>query len=113
MCLSLVLGLAIIPVAFPVPVTAQSCIDLIVNGGFETVGGWELGPNPVTPQYVTFTQAQRQPIAHVGHHQRRQRPELLFGASDGDHPGHGNADNPVVLVLRHGELRPRRPTTWK
>ncbi len=55
MCLSLVLGLAIIPVAFAAPVSAQSCADLVVNGGFETVGGWELGPNPVTPQYVTFT----------------------------------------------------------
>jgi hypothetical protein len=55
LCFALVLGLAVIPAALAAPVTAQSCIDLVVNGGFETVGAWELGPNPVTPQYVTFT----------------------------------------------------------
>ena len=55
MCLSLVLGVAIMPAVLAAPVSAQSCLNLIVDGGFETGGGWVLGPNPVTPQYVTFT----------------------------------------------------------
>ena len=55
MCLSLVLGMAILPAAVAPPVAAQSCPNLIVDGGFETGGGWMLGPAPVPPQYVTFT----------------------------------------------------------
>ena len=55
MCLSLVLGMAVIPAVAAMTVAAQSCPDLIVDGGFETGSGWVLGPNPVTPQYVTFT----------------------------------------------------------
>ena len=55
MCLSLVLGVAVMPAFVSAPVAAQSCPNLIVDGGFETGGNWVLGPNPVTPQYVTFT----------------------------------------------------------
>ncbi len=55
MCLFLVLGVAVMPAVAAPRVLAQSCPNLIVDGGFETGGGWVLGPNPVTPQYVTFT----------------------------------------------------------
>jgi len=55
MCFSLVLGVAVMPAFVSAPVSAQSCPNLIVDGGFETGGNWVLGPNPVTPQYVTFT----------------------------------------------------------
>lgn len=37
------------------PVQAQSCTELLVDGGFETGAGWQLGPSPVMPQYVTYT----------------------------------------------------------
>ena len=53
-CLSLVLGLAV-PILIAAPVSAQSCPNLIIDGGFETGGSWVLGPAPVPPQYVTFT----------------------------------------------------------
>jgi len=33
---------------------AQTCSELIVDGGFEAGGAWQLGPSPVTPQYVTY-----------------------------------------------------------
>ena len=55
MCLSLVLGLAGVPILIAAPVSAQSCPNLIIDGGFETGGSWVLGPAPVPPQYVTFT----------------------------------------------------------
>ena len=55
MCLVLLLGFAVAPVMVAAPVSAQACVNLIVDGGFETGGAWVLGPNPVTPQYVTFT----------------------------------------------------------
>ena len=55
MCLSLVLGMAVVPAVTATPVAAQSCPNLIVDGGFETGGAWVLGPAPVTPQYVTYT----------------------------------------------------------
>ena len=55
MYLFLVLGVAVMPAVAAPRVLAQSCPNLIVDGGFETGGGWVLGPNPVTPQYVTFT----------------------------------------------------------
>jgi len=55
MCLSLVLAVALLPAVAATPVAAQSCPNLIVDGGFETGGAWVLGPAPVTPQYVTFT----------------------------------------------------------
>jgi hypothetical protein len=55
MCLSVALGVALVPAMRAAPVSAQSCTDLIVDGGFETGGGWVLGPAPVPPQYVTFT----------------------------------------------------------
>ncbi len=37
------------------PVHAQSCVELISNGGFETDAAWYLGPTPAMPQYVTYT----------------------------------------------------------
>jgi hypothetical protein len=35
------------------PVKADSCAEVIVDGGFETGGAWQLGPTPVPPEYVT------------------------------------------------------------
>jgi hypothetical protein len=35
------------------PVKADSCSELIVDGGFETGGAWQLGADPVPPEYVT------------------------------------------------------------
>ena len=57
MCLFLVLGMAVMPAVAATPVSAQSCPNLIVDGGFETGGSWVLGPAPVPPQYVTYHQA--------------------------------------------------------
>ena len=54
-CLSLVLGVAVMPAVAATRVLAQSCPNLIVDGGFETGGAWVLGPAPVPPQYVTYT----------------------------------------------------------
>ncbi|MGQ9839137.1 MAG: hypothetical protein ACUVR4_01110 [Anaerolineae bacterium] len=34
---------------------AQGCTELLDNGGFETDAGWQLGPTPAMPQYVTYT----------------------------------------------------------
>jgi hypothetical protein len=35
------------------PVKADSCAEIIVDGGFETGGAWQLGVDPVPPEYVT------------------------------------------------------------
>lgn len=37
------------------PAQAEVCTELLVNGGFEADAGWQLGPSPVMPQYVTYT----------------------------------------------------------
>ncbi len=37
------------------PAQADVCTELLVNGGFEADAGWQLGPSPVMPQYVTYT----------------------------------------------------------
>lgn len=37
------------------PIHAQTCTELLIDGGFETGAGWQLGPSPVMPQYVTYT----------------------------------------------------------
>ena len=34
---------------------AETCTELVANGGFETTGGWQLGATAVPPQYVTYT----------------------------------------------------------
>jgi hypothetical protein len=34
---------------------AQTCAELIADGGFETGGAWQLGATPVSPEYVTST----------------------------------------------------------
>jgi hypothetical protein len=50
------LSLALLPVATLTPAAyAQPCAELLVNGNMETNAGWQLGPSPVTPQYVTFS----------------------------------------------------------
>ncbi len=54
MCLSLVLGLALLGPAVP-RAQAQSCTELIADGGFETGDVWLLGVTPLTPEYVTYT----------------------------------------------------------
>ena len=70
MCLFLVLGMVVMPAVAATPVSAQSCPNLIVDGGFETGGSWVLGPAPVPPQYVTFTK-------HSGNQ------SLMFGITSG------------------------------
>jgi hypothetical protein len=37
------------------PAKAESCGDVIADGGFETGGVWQLGATPVPPEYVTHT----------------------------------------------------------
>ncbi len=37
------------------PALADACTELLVDGGFETDAGWQLGPSPIMPQYVTYT----------------------------------------------------------
>ncbi len=37
------------------PARAEVCTEWLVDGGFETNAGWQLGPSPVMPQYVTYT----------------------------------------------------------
>lgn len=54
-CLCLALGLAWFGPAVP-RARAQSCTELIADGGFEIGGVWELGVTPLTPEYVTYTQ---------------------------------------------------------
>ena len=49
---ALALGLAVGPAV--APAHAQTCTELLINGGFETDAGWQLGVSPVMPQYVTY-----------------------------------------------------------
>lgn len=58
--LASMLALVSLLAAFPA-VLADTCSELVANGGFESVGGWQLGVSPVPPQYVTYT-------AHGGTH---------------------------------------------
>lgn len=55
LCACLVLGLMALPAVVAGPVHAATCTELIADGGFETGGAWQLGPNPIMPQYVTYT----------------------------------------------------------
>ena len=41
--------------ASALPAQAESCGDVIGDGGFETGGVWQLGTTPVPPEYVTST----------------------------------------------------------
>jgi len=55
--LILILLLGLMPGTGPAPAAAQtgsSCVELVANGGFETVGVWELGASPAPPQYVSY-----------------------------------------------------------
>ena len=55
MCVCLVLGSMALPAVMAAPVHAAPCTELIADGGFETGGAWQLGPNPIMAQYVTYT----------------------------------------------------------
>jgi hypothetical protein len=37
------------------PATAQSCAEVVADGGFEAGGAWQLGATPVPPEYVTYS----------------------------------------------------------
>lgn len=53
-CLAALMATLLISGA-PAPARAESCTELIANGGFETDDAWVLGVSPVMPQYVTYT----------------------------------------------------------
>lgn len=51
----IVAGLLLMLAPLPPRALAQSCTELISDGGFETGAAWQIGHDPVAPQYVTYT----------------------------------------------------------
>lgn len=75
------------------PVLAQSCVELISNGGFETDAAWYFGPTPAMPQYVTYTK-------HSGN-----RSVLLGITSGGNVQSFSSARQTVTIPAASSQVR--------
>lgn len=82
-----VLGMAV------TPVHAQSCVELISNGGFEMDAAWYFGPTPAMPQYVTYTK-------HSGN-----RSVLLGITSGGNVQSFSSARQTVTIPAASSQVR--------
>ncbi|MCX7708148.1 MAG: hypothetical protein N2204_09085, partial [Anaerolineae bacterium] len=75
------------------PVHAQSCVELVSNGGFETDAAWYFGPTPAMPQYVTYTK-------HSGN-----RSLLLGITSGGNVQSFSSARQTVTIPATSSQVR--------
>lgn len=75
------------------PAHAQSCVELISNGGFETDTAWYFGPTPAMPQYVTYTK-------HSGN-----RSLLLGITSGGNVQSFSSARQTVTIPATSAQVR--------